>query len=71
MTTDYKCNVCSTAETPLVKMVVLDQDERPDEVWICMKHLFMKMLDTGMKEMHNNMQDYTGVLFDYKDEFKT
>lgn len=70
MTTDYKCDICSTTEMPLIKMAKLDMDENPEEVWICMKHLFMKMLDAGMKEMHNNMQDYTGALFSYKDSFE-
>jgi hypothetical protein len=64
---DYFCDICKTIEKPLIRMVKEDDEE----VWICMKHLFMQMLDAGMKEMHNNMADYTGVLFNYKDAFKT
>ena len=64
--TEYCCNICSSIEKPLVKQVIEDDKE----VWICMKHLFMQILDSGMKEMQKNMTDYVGALYNYKDEFQ-
>lgn len=69
MSDDYVCHICSSTEKPLIKMVKEDDGGNNTEVWICMKHLFMQFLDTGMKEMQNNMADYKGALFAYKDGF--
>lgn len=66
---DCNCYKCKTTEKPLLLLKIEDEDGNVKDAWICMKHLFMQIMDTGMKHMQNNMSEYAGDLFDYKDDF--
>lgn len=62
-----ECHKCKATKTLMVQCV----NEEGISCMTCMKCLFSMIIETGVKEFCADNKEYQGMLFGYKDKFKT